>query len=192
MCLDLRRLGGRQRRQRLDPAAPVGALERLGGVEQQLVPAPGGLQLQRHRQPVGRADRDADRGDAGQVGEGAAADVGFVGGDGAARQLDHRRLQRRRHGRDGRAGDHVDLLEDPGQRLPRHRSQPPRLDRRDRRHQQSVLEQAAAEWAQLRIEVVEPLGGDAAETLAVGDQDRRQRRRGEFGQLDLPHLATGL
>ncbi len=89
-------------------------------------------------------------------------------------------------------GDHVDLLEEPGQRVAGQRPQLTGLDRRDRRQQQPVLEQAAPERAQLGIEVVEALRGDAAEALAVGDQHRRQGRRRQFGQLDLPHLAAGL
>jgi hypothetical protein len=66
------------------------------------------------------------------------------------------------------------------------------LDRRHRRQQQPVLEQAAAERAQLRVEVVEALGSDAAEALAVGDQDGGEGRRRQFRQLDLPHLPARL
>ena len=47
------------RRKRLHPAPSVRPLQRLGGVEQQLVATPGGLQLQADRQPFGKPDRDA-------------------------------------------------------------------------------------------------------------------------------------
>src|SRR6266576_4981241 len=63
--LGLRGLALGERRDRLDPAAAVGPLQRFGRVEQELVPSPGRLQLQGNRQPFGGADRDADGGDAG-------------------------------------------------------------------------------------------------------------------------------
>ncbi len=66
----------RQGRGGVDPPASVRSLERLRGVQQQLVAAPRGKQLQPDRQPLrGQADRDADRGDPGQVGDSGLARI---------------------------------------------------------------------------------------------------------------------
>src|SRR5829696_3632250 len=91
------RLGRREGRRSLDVAAPGGALERLGGVEQQLVAAPRRVELEpdRHR-ALTEADGHADRGDPGQVGEPAEAGVGVVRGVGAGGKLDRRVVERGR------------------------------------------------------------------------------------------------
>ena len=177
----------------LDPPAPVGALEGLGGVEQELVAAPGRLELEADRQPVGaEPDRGVDRRGPGQVGEGAAADVGLVGGLGARRQLDDRRGERRRRRRDGRPGEDVDLLEERREPAPRQRPDPVGLGDGDRRDQHPVPGDVAVDQADLGAHPVELGGGDAAEPVGVGDQDRRDRRLRQVRQGDLRDRAAGL
>src|SRR3954447_8754937 len=58
-----------------DELAVGGALERLGGVEEQRVRAPGPEQLERRGQPAVEADGDTDAGNAGEVRDHALAAV---------------------------------------------------------------------------------------------------------------------
>ena len=63
-------LDGGERGRRVDPPPLVGALQRLGGVEQQLVAPPGGVSCRPIGSPSGlQPDRHADRRHAGQVGD---------------------------------------------------------------------------------------------------------------------------
>ena len=174
------------------PTSPVGALERLGGVEQQLVAAPGGLQLQADRQPV-LAGRPAPRSPGSRSGWRGRRRARSPGRRSASpRELDQRRLQRRGDGGHGRPGEHVDLARRLDQPAPHQRPDPLGLT-------------AAAAGSSIRYLVKPRLiglssgsrrlsrsGVDLAHPLDVGDQDRRQGRGRRSGERHLADLAAGL
>ena len=175
----------------VDPAPAAGPLERLGGVEQKLVASPGGLQLQADRQPSGREpDRHRDCRDPGQVGERRRR----------ARLPDRRSaspraarlagLERRRDGRDGRPGDHVDASKSAARR--RRISVRTCSARTAAAAGRSIryLEKPRLSGLSSGLQMVEPPGRHAGQGLDVGDQDRRQRRGVEVGKLDADHLAA--